>query len=254
MATGIIFDSCSEFSLPEGSMVKNVIIFEPDVSSSVHIDNKRKDILILGKGPTKGLNDTTLTAEAKFTHFTHPTKRFVLSLHYNGSNSFLFVNATKINQFKAEDSQIKHYRFCLGNISKDFTINNLKKRTGLKASATFFSVDINPIDTNDILDSHKYLMKKSVYKTIFELIEKIFMGLLTRTVNASNHTKFISLRNKKCEIQLSLINLHSTEYSQEFHYYPFTVKLYRCVGSYNYLNDLSNKLCVRNKTEDLNIT
>ena len=157
VATGIIFDSRSEFSLPEGSGVKNVIIFEADVSSPVHIDNKRKDILILDKGPTKGLNDTTLTAEAKYPiNFTHPTKRFVLSLHYNGSNSFLFVNATKINQFKAEDSQIKHYRFCLDNISKDFTINNLKKRTGLKGSATFFYVDINPIDTNDILDSQRY--------------------------------------------------------------------------------------------------
>ena len=72
------------------------------MSSSLHIDNERKDILILGKGPTQGLDDTTLPAETKYPiNFTQPNKRFVLSLHYNESNSFLFVNATKIYQFKA---------------------------------------------------------------------------------------------------------------------------------------------------------
>ena len=85
-------------------------------------------------------------------------KRFVLSPHYNGSNSFLFVNATKIYQFKGKDSEAKDYVLCLGNILKDFTINNMKK-TGLKGIAKFFTVDFNPIDTNNILDIHKYLMK-----------------------------------------------------------------------------------------------
>ena len=67
------------------------------MSSSVHINNKNKDNLIVGRGPTQGLDDTTLTAEGKCPiNFTQPRKRFVLSLHYNGSNSFLFVNATKI--------------------------------------------------------------------------------------------------------------------------------------------------------------
>ena len=66
------------------------------MSLSVHIDNKNKDIKILGEGLTQGLDNTTLTAEAKQPiNFTQPRKRFVLSLHYNGSNSFLFINATK---------------------------------------------------------------------------------------------------------------------------------------------------------------
>ena len=61
--------------------------------------------------------------EAKYTiNFTQPRKRFVLSLHCNGSNSFFFINATKIYQFKANDSEIKDYTLCLGNISNDFTI------------------------------------------------------------------------------------------------------------------------------------
>ena len=87
---------------------------------------------------------------------------------------------------------------------------------------------------------------------MFGLIKKIFIGLLTGLVNGSNHTKCISLSNKKCMIQPTLINLHSNQYSQEFHYYPFAVKLDRCVGRCNTLNNLSNKVCVPNKKEDLN--
>ena len=61
---------------------------------------------------------------------------------------------------------------------------------------------------------------------MFGLIKKIFIGLLASiVVNASIHTKCISLSNKKCEIQPALINLHRNEYSQELHYYPFAVKL-----------------------------
>ena len=98
------------------------------MSSSVYVDNKGKDILILGEGPTQGLDDTTLTAEAKYLiNFTQSGKRFVLSLHYNGSSSFLFVDATKVYQFKAKNSEIKDYGLFLGNISKDFTIINVKK-------------------------------------------------------------------------------------------------------------------------------
>ena len=89
-------------------MGKNDIIFGADMSSSVHIDNKGKDILILGFGPTQGLDDTTLTAEAQYSiNFSRSNRQFCLSLHYNGNNSFLFVNVTKIYQFKAKDSEIK---------------------------------------------------------------------------------------------------------------------------------------------------
>ena len=91
-------------------------------------NNKNKDILILGEGPTQGLGDISLTAEAKHPiNFTQSRKRFVLSLNYNGSNSFLFVNATKIYQFKAKDSEMTYYALCLGNTSRDFAINNMKK-------------------------------------------------------------------------------------------------------------------------------
>ena len=62
------------------------------------------------------------------------------------------------------------------------------------------------------------------------------------------------LSNQNCMIQPTLINLNPNEHSQEFHYYLFAVKLDRCVGSCNTLNDLSNKACVLNKTEDLNLS
>ena len=108
------------------------------MSPYLHIDNKGRDILVLGEGPTQVLDDTTLTAEAKYPiNFTQSGKRFVLSLHYNGSNSFLFVNATKVYQSKAKNSEIKDYALCLGNILKDFTINNMT-RTELKGVVDFF--------------------------------------------------------------------------------------------------------------------
>ena len=84
------------------------------MSLYVHIDNENEYILNLGEGPEQGLDDTTLTVEAIYPiSFTQPNKRFILSLHYNRSNSFLFVNATKIYQFKAKDSEIKDYGLCL---------------------------------------------------------------------------------------------------------------------------------------------
>ena len=83
---GIGFDSRSEFLFIDGSYGKNFIMFGADMSSSVHVDNKRKDILILGEGAIQGLHDTTLTAEAKYPiNFTQSERRFLLSLHYNGS-------------------------------------------------------------------------------------------------------------------------------------------------------------------------
>ena len=105
---GIGFDS-RLLSIPNFDWGENVVIFGLDMSSSVHIDYKNKDILFLGKGPTQGLDDTTLTAEAGYSiNFSRSNRKFCLSLHYDWSNSFLFVNATKIYQFKAKDFEIKN--------------------------------------------------------------------------------------------------------------------------------------------------
>ena len=116
-------------------MGENVVIFGANMSSYGNIGNKNKDISILGEGPTQGLDDS----EAKYPiNFTQSGKRFVLSLHYNGRNSFLFVNTAKIYQFKAKDSEIKDYTQCLASISKDFAINNMKKENRIKRKCKFF--------------------------------------------------------------------------------------------------------------------
>ena len=88
-----------------------------------------KGILVIGIGPTQELDDTTLTGEAQYSiNFSRSNRKFCLSLHYSGSNSFLFVNSTKIYQFKAKDSKIKKFPLCLENISKKFSANNMKKK------------------------------------------------------------------------------------------------------------------------------
>ena len=86
----------------------------------------------------------------------------------------------------------------------------------------------------------------------FGVIKKMFILLLSSIVNASNQTNCVLLSNQKCIIQPTLIYLHPNECSQEFHYYPFWIKLDRCVWNCNAPNDLSNTVCTPNKTENLN--
>ena len=91
--------------------VKMSLFFGVHMSYSLNIDNKGKDILILSKGPIQGWDDATLIAKAQYSiSFSRSNRKFCLSLHYNGSNNFLFVNflfATKINKFKAKVSEKK---------------------------------------------------------------------------------------------------------------------------------------------------
>ena len=157
---GIGFDRRSSFSFPGGEFGQNILILGVNMSSSAHIDNKEKDILVLGKGPTQGL-EHTLTAEKMYSiNFTVTKKKFCLSLHYNGANSYLFVNGTEIYKFKAKDSEIVATPLCLGNISKDWSTDNMKK-TEFNGYVYDFSVDYDVSDVDDIVDIHKYLMKKN---------------------------------------------------------------------------------------------
>ena len=116
-----------------------------------------------------------------------------------------------------------------------------------------FSIDYCAIDKSNILNIQKYLMIKKRIQ-MFGTIKKSFFVLLASIGNASNHRKRVSLTNQKCEIQPTLINLNPSECGQEFHYYPFCVKIDRCVGSCNTLNNLSNNVCIPNKTKGLNLS
>ena len=126
------------------------------MSSSVHVDNKKKDILIIGKAPTQGLDGTTLTVEKKYSiNFSVSKKKVLFKL------AVIYSFGTEIIKFKAKDSQIVATPLCLGDISKDFSADNMKK-TGLNRYGYDFSVDYDAIAVDDTLDIriHKYLMKK----------------------------------------------------------------------------------------------
>ena len=93
-------------------------------------------------------------------NFTVTKMKFCLSLHYNGANSYSFVNDTEIYKFKAKYSEILVGPICLGNISKDWSVDNVKK-TGFTGYVYDFSIDYIAINVDDIKDIHKYLMKKN---------------------------------------------------------------------------------------------
>ena len=128
------------------------------MSFSAHIDNNKT--LVLRKGPTQGLEHTLTAGKMYSINFTVIKKKFCLSLHYNGTNSYLFVNSTEIYKFKAKDSEIVGTPLCLGNISKDWSTDNMKK-TGFNGYVYNFSVDYDAIAVDDIKDIHKYLMKEN---------------------------------------------------------------------------------------------
>ena len=156
---GIGFDRRSSISFPGGAFGQKVIIFGVDMSSSVHIDNKKKYILILGRGPTQGL-EHKLTSEKMYSiNFTVTRKKFCLNLYYNRANRSFFVNGTEIYKFKANDSEIVATPLCLGNISKDWSVGNMKKN-GLNGYVYDFSVDYDATDVDDIVRIHTHLMEK----------------------------------------------------------------------------------------------
>ena len=101
------------------------------MSSSARVDNQNKDILILGKGPTQGLEHTLTAEEMNSVYFTVTKKKFCLSLHCNIANSYLFVNGTEIYKFKAKVSEIVAALLCLGDISKVWSVDNMKKKLDL---------------------------------------------------------------------------------------------------------------------------
>ena len=91
---GVGFDRRSLFSHPSGGNGQNVIIFRVDTSSSTKIDNRKKDILILGKGPMQGLEHTLSVKKMYLINFSKGHTKFCLKLHYSGVNSNLFANGT----------------------------------------------------------------------------------------------------------------------------------------------------------------
>ena len=119
---GICFDEGGMFSMGNINDGGDVLIFGVHENSVIYSINKANNIFIMGDGFVPGINDTTLYAEKNFSqNFTAVNKKFVLSLHYNGDDSYLFVNGKRELKFKAKDNQIVREILCLGNISDDWT-------------------------------------------------------------------------------------------------------------------------------------
>ena len=200
------------FSHASGGDGKNVIVFGVDMSSSTKIDNRKKFFLILGKGPTQRLEHTLRGEKMYSINFTKNNKKFCLSFHYDGANSYLFVNGTEIHKFKAKNSDIVATPLCIGNISKDWSVDNMKK-TGLNGHVYHFSVDYNVIAVDDILDIHKHLMKKNNIK-LFKTIKKVFLEAMSFLVELHfncNALKCVSMNNQGCKIRPEIISINSSE-------------------------------------------
>ena len=130
------------------------------MSSSIHASNRTNNIYMLGKDLTQSLNGTTIYAEKMYK--TDPSifeKMYVMSIHYNGDESYLFINGTQELKFKAKNSELARNKFCVGNISEDFSITNMEK-TGLFGTVYDLSIDYWPHSVSKIYDTHRYLIKK----------------------------------------------------------------------------------------------
>ena len=165
---GLGFDEGGEFrhTVRQGNFdrtasAKNVIIFGVDMSSSIHATNRANSIYIMGKNVSQGINDTTVYAEKLFhNNFTELGLKFVLRLHYNGDNSYLFANGREELKFKAKDDQLIDEKLCLGNLSSEWTTSESEK-TGVYGAIYDFIVDYKTIyGVRPIYDMHRYLMTK----------------------------------------------------------------------------------------------
>ena len=165
---GICFDERSQFghTITEDGLThttngRNVLIFGADMSFSAHATNRANHTYLMGDGLTQGINDTTLYAEKKyFRNFTQPNITFVLSLHYNGDYSYLFVNGRQELKFKAKTDQLVKEKLCIGNLSDQWTTSESEKR-GFYGNIYDFVVDYEEILLDKTIDDmHRYLMIK----------------------------------------------------------------------------------------------
>ena len=157
---GTGFDLSEIFSHPDGGDGKSVIILGVGMTNPKHAKNQTRDVLVLGHGLIQKIDDTTIYAEKMYSpNFTVANKTFWISLHYNGNDSYLFVNGKEVIKFKAKKQSVVG-KLSLGNISADFNQAD-KKSVGLYGYIYDFSVDYNAISNDKIHDIHRYLMENN---------------------------------------------------------------------------------------------
>ena len=157
----ICFDGDGLFSIGNINNGRNAVIFGVHEESVIHSNNKANSKFIMGDGFIQGINDTTLYAEKMYSqNFTQQSKKFVLSLHYNGDDSYLFVNGKQELKFKAKTESLVKEKLCIGNLSDKWTTRESEK-TGLYGNIYDFVVDYEAIiRVKAIYDMHRYLMTK----------------------------------------------------------------------------------------------
>ena len=165
---GICFDEGSRFShtVTEDGRThttsgRNVLIFGVDMSFSAHATNRANHIYLMGDGLAQGINDTTLYVEKYYwRNFTDPGKNFLIRLHYNGDESYFFVNGRQELKFKPKTDQLVKEKLCIGNLMDQWTVSESEK-TGLYRNTYDFVVDYEQIvGLKTIYDMHRYSMTK----------------------------------------------------------------------------------------------
>ena len=158
---GVCFDEGGSFSIGNINNGRNVLIVGVDESSVIHSNNKANNIYVMGGGIVHGINDTTLYVEKIYSqNFTQPSKNFILSLHYNGDDSYLFLNGKQELKFKCKTESLVKEKLCIGNLSDKWTTSESEK-TGLYGNIYDFVVDYKSIvGVDPIHDMHRYLITK----------------------------------------------------------------------------------------------
>ena len=165
---GICFDEGGTFSHKitedgriHATMGRNAIIFGVFMSSSIHATNRANHIYVMGEGLVQGIHDTSLYAEKYYwRNFMDPRKKYIISLHYNGDDSYFFVNGRQELNFKAKTDQLVKEKLCIGNLSDQWTESESEK-TGLYGSIYDFVVDYEQIvGVKTIYHMYRYLMTK----------------------------------------------------------------------------------------------
>ena len=148
----ITFDSAGSWSF-DNDFARYFIIFGVDNSWSSHSDNCKNNFLILGEGPTYGVNGNFGSPDKTFSiNFTKANTKFSLSLHYHADNSYLFVNGKKIFKFKADSKTVNSLtQFSLGSIYNGFSAHE-SREVSSNGNMYNFSVDYNSIDKSNILN------------------------------------------------------------------------------------------------------
>ena len=143
----LAFDGTGQFTHNDGSLARNIIIFGADLSTLRHSTNRTQNILVLGCAFIQKINNTTIYAEGSYSpNFSIKNKVFCLSLHYNGDNSYLFVNGKEVVKFKDNNFEIKPQLIALGSIiTSEHLLTNEIKESKLYGIIYDFNVDYSAI-------------------------------------------------------------------------------------------------------------